>query len=285
MGLFDDLEGNMNVHTLAQVPDSSGESQNLPTFIDADTIRSNGISYRLQGWDAPEIQKIVKDDEGQAIYKQGTAGGGAATGIISNLANKNGYTNIVPLLDENGNVQKDEYGRVLADLQDSSGRSFKEKVLSSGIFNTTKYSGDMDKLIASSGKFDRAWGDYDPSNDYEVAEREMRIAELKDGAKSYGFKKTARNELELAQANAAGYEDFYQQNTVSLRSRDRTISNESMHPMKDSWEQGWLGLQEGAYGFLEMSGEKMGSDYLETLGEDGVNRARVWYYTNSLQRC
>ena len=70
------------------------------TFIDADTLRDpdrkdeNGkpISYRLQGYDAPEIAGF---SESGKQYKAATAGGGTATAEITRLAEEQGYDNLV----------------------------------------------------------------------------------------------------------------------------------------------------------------------------------------------
>ena len=63
-------------------------------FIDADTLAGpDGSRYRIQGIDAPEIEKVTSQG-----YQQGTAGGQLSVDIISGLASEQGFTNVVPLL-------------------------------------------------------------------------------------------------------------------------------------------------------------------------------------------
>lgn len=82
------------------------------SFIDADTLQDDeGNRFRLQGIDAAEVEKVTNGK-----FKQGTAGGGASTEIISNLANEQGFTNLVPQFDEHGKPVRDPFGRIVSDL-------------------------------------------------------------------------------------------------------------------------------------------------------------------------
>ena len=75
-----------------------------PYWVDGDTINKNGIKYRLAGFDTAEIEKMILEGDGlkEFMHKQGTAGGTASVKIMSELANKMGYTNLVPILDAKG---------------------------------------------------------------------------------------------------------------------------------------------------------------------------------------
>ena len=109
-------------------------------FIDADTLQdSEGKKYRIQGIDAPEIQKIIGGK-----LKSGTAGGEVAFDTIKNLANKEGFTNII----KTGEI--DPFGREIIDLQNpDTGVSFKNQILSSGVLDPTRYTTNIDNLICS----------------------------------------------------------------------------------------------------------------------------------------
>ena len=92
-------------------------------FIDADTLhRGKDEKFRIQGINAPEVEKVLKGD-----YKLGTAGGEQYTKSISDLANEQGFTNITPILDEDGNPQIDDFGRTLAQLTNEAGDSFAQR--------------------------------------------------------------------------------------------------------------------------------------------------------------
>ena len=260
MGLLDELKN--------APPNSLGGTDK--SFIDADTlIDKQGEKYRIQGVDAAEVEKVI-----DGKYKPGTAGGAATTGIIRNLATEQGYTNITPLLDENGEPQRDPFGRIITDLTNESGESFKSALLEAGAFDVNKYTTDQD--IAATGvaeaKRNKAIleGTYQP-DEFEIAARKIKEAEYEEGAKRQGFRQTLLNEAELAQAKQAGQGRFYADN-VQIRRSDRTLSNDALNPFSDSWEQGWTGFKESAYGALSLLGDVSGNEWLENVGEDGVAR-------------
>ena len=88
MGLLDELKA-------APSTELGGSGSH---FIDADTLKNpDGPNYRIQGIDSAEVAKIVGGG-----LKEGTAGGFESTQIISDLANKQGYTNIKPLFNPDG---------------------------------------------------------------------------------------------------------------------------------------------------------------------------------------
>ena len=76
------------------------------SFIDADTLRDpvlkddegRSLKYRLQGFDAPEVAGW----KGKR-FQAGTAGAADATREITSLAEKQGFTNLVKLTDNDGN--------------------------------------------------------------------------------------------------------------------------------------------------------------------------------------
>ena len=121
MGLLD---------TLRNLPEQSLEGSGTH-FIDADTLADDkdpSIRYRLQGIDAAEVDKVVGTGEDQH-FKEGTAGGYGTTEVVHKLANSQGFTNITPQLDGQGNPVTDLYGRQIADLTDENGQSFSNRML------------------------------------------------------------------------------------------------------------------------------------------------------------
>ena len=251
------------------------------SFLDADTLQrgqgENAKKYRLLGYDSPEVAKIIGGK-----FKAGTAGGEQATQTIWKLANQFGYTNIKPQVDEDGNEVLDSTRtRTMADLYNENGESFKDKLLQEGIFNPTRrFATDRDRMISSLGDIDRSYNSLNNvklTGDDEVWDKAasvLRKAEYDEGEKRLGLKGVAPTEAALEAANALGYGDYFLQNTVATRRSDRNLNNESLNPLSDAWEQGWLNVLESSYGFLEMTGDTVGSEFLSEIGEEGVVRAR-----------
>ena len=251
----------------------SGLAGTDKTFIDADTlVGKDGTKYRIQGIDAPEVEKIVG---GQ--YKLGTAGGEAATDTLRSLANTEGFTNIVPVLDEDGNPALDPYGRQLVDLKNDKGESFKTKVLQSGVLGANKYTNETDRVTSRIGQLRREQANLEGTSTdtaWDEARNRLEQAMLNEGHNQRGFRQTALNEAELAAAKATGQAHRYATDNVQIRSFDRTIDNKSLNPLSDSFEQGWIGAKEASYGTINLIGETTGNEWLADIGEAGVSRAR-----------
>lgn len=245
------------------------------TFIDADTLKDKkGNSFRIQGIDAPEVEKVIN---GQ--YQLGEAGGAASTDTLRRLANDRGFTNVVPVLDADGNPLKDQFDRVIVDLKNEDGESFKSKILESGILQPGRYTSNEDRLTAELGQLrrdqDNLEGVATEDSDWDKARKTLEKAMYEEGAKSFGFKQTAVDEAKLASLKAAGVGHFYNTDNVQVRSYDRSIDNKSLNPFSDSWEQGWIGVKEASYGMLNLIGETTNSETLANIGEAGVERART----------
>ena len=244
------------------------------TFIDADTLRGpDNTRYRIQGINAPETDKILGGK-----FKEGTAGGAVATETVKNLANSQGFTDVRPILDEDGKPKMDPFGRQLVDLiNPETGESFKQRALATGVFGTTKYTNSEDNLTAIFGQAERDTGTLDGTHketNWDRARKEIEAGIRADGGKQLGFKRAALDEAELAAAKRFNVGRFYDQTTVQHRDYGRSLKNESNNPFSDSWEQGWIGVKESAYGMLNLLGETTGIQTLAEIGEFGVERAR-----------
>ena len=222
------------------------------TFIDADTVRdADGKSYRLQGYDAPEIAGFKG---GQ--FKAGTAGAADATRTITSLAESQGFSNLV----KTGQV--DPNGREIVELHDENGRNFTTELLKSGALQAGKYAtqSDLDAVDVAN-----AFG----YNDDAFSDAASKVQEaIKDETRrDITFRTGALSEAEYAE----GY------GTAALSFRDaknRDLRNNSLNPMSDAWQQGWIGVKEGAYGFLELLGDTAGVEGLKDIGEAGIARAQ-----------
>ena len=107
------------------------------TFIDADTLRDpeTGKSFRLQGYDAPEIAGFSQQGE---QCKAATRGAATATSEITTLAEQQGYNNLV----QTGKF--DPNGREIVELHDDTGRNFTTELLKSGALDPGKYTTQSD---------------------------------------------------------------------------------------------------------------------------------------------
>ena len=123
MSFIDIMNANNERSQLGDPDDYIQSPNTMPYFVDGDTIDKGGVRFRLQGFDTPEISKILRD----GTLKRGTAGGQSSVGIMSKLANDNGFTNIRPVLNSDGSIKKDVFGRTFANLVDSGGNLFKDK--------------------------------------------------------------------------------------------------------------------------------------------------------------
>ena len=246
------------------------------TFVDADTLKneSNGESYRLQGINAPEVEKIISGE-----YKLGEAGGQATTSTIRNLANTQGFTEVRKVLDENGDPVLDNHDRFVVDLiNPETGETFKSKLLETGVLDPTRFTTNEDRLTSELGQLRREQQNLDgkPSDsDWDKARNLLEQAFIDEGAKNLGFKQTAIDEAQLAAANATGRGHLYDQSNVQVRSYDRSLQNKANNPFSDSWEKGWLGVKESAFGIINLIGERTGSETLSEYGEAGIERTRT----------
>ena len=207
------------------------------SWIDADTlVDKEGNSFRLQGYDAPEISKY---NESGKQWSSATAGSGAATPAIIELARKQGFNNVVKL------EGKDATGtRGLVDLRDDKGRSFTTELLKSGALEAGQYTSKEDlEAVAVANLFsDRV----DPNSAFGKTAAEITAAIEDQSSQDTNFKKQAVNERILSHDKHGRYSS----GGVQFRDYDRSLFNESNNPLSDSWHQGWTGVTEASYGVV-----------------------------------
>ena len=248
-------------------------------FIDADTVAvPGGPNVRIQGLDSGEVAKVVGGE-----LKEGTAGGYDTTQIVSDLARKEGFDNVQAY------GTKAAHDRVEGDLINNKGESFRKKLLEAGAFDPTKYTNDQDLAAIEIAKArrhrDMNQGDY-TSNNYDKAAAMIAQAEANEGKNIYGFKKTLQNEQArgqyinqfmasgMSREEAIAETDKFISTQTHVDNFDRDHNNNSANPFSDSWEQGWTGVGEAAFGVAEMLGAKAGAEGLEQWGVDGIERQR-----------
>ena len=227
------------------------------SFVDADTLRDPddaSKTYRLQGYDAPEVAGLKG---GQ--FKGSTAGAADATRIITNLAQEQGFHNLV----KTGKV--DPNGREVVELHDANGRNFTTELLKSGALEPGKYveQDDLDAIAVA----DLFRDQQDPDSEFGKAGKMVADAIEKESQYPTQFKQAAINE--------ALYDPRYTSSAIQFRDSDRTINNVSNNPLSDSWNQGWTGVTEAAYGVVDLIGDTAGWEGWQDVGQAGAERARA----------
>ena len=256
-------------------------------FIDGDTlVNKEGNLLRIQGLSAPEIMRMIDGN-----LKPGTAGGWEATKQIRNLAEQFDFNNVHYLTNSDGTPMMDATGtRQLVRITDPDGRDFVETLNSYGIGKLNRFSSPEEIRASQIGAMLRAEGTpslQDESLD-QFDKARIAINQMADSEKFYEteFKKVALDEQTLARLNAErqpGESNAmyalrkrraadYSNNMVYKRHGDRTLQNKALHPWSESFDTGWTGVIEGAYGMADMIGEKTGINWLEELGKEGIKR-------------
>ena len=91
------------------------------------------------------------------------------------------------------------------------------------------------------------------------------------------FKQAAINEAMLAYTDPVtgkkGSDVF--SSAIQFRDSDRSIYNVSNNPLSDSWNQGWTGVTEAAYGVVDLIGDTAGWEGWQDVGQAGAERARA----------
>ena len=277
MGLRDDIA--------AYEPDTL-EGTNL-TFLDGDTLNNpDGPNYRIEGYNSAEVSKWL----GSKGFSEGTAGGNDTTSIIRRLANEQGFTNVKPLFNPDGSpkLAKGKGNRQMVQLTNKNGESFSTSLIESGAMDTTDFTSKSDRIRKAgfdARKAQAQWqGVYEPTA-FEKAAYDIENAELADGAKSLGMKTKLSDEVERMQ-----YVNYFMDNKGMSRKQAEaemnkyflrdvvtsnygvSINNKSLNPMSDAWQQGWISVGESAYGVANLLGDSIGSEGLESWGQDGVDR-------------
>ena len=260
------------------------------TFTDADTIKRDGITYRLAGFDAREVDKFNEDGTPRSF--SGDLGGAEQTIAVADLARKHGYTILQPVGDE-----PDPYGRTVAELVNADGEKFSERLIKSGIIKPQGggFFGSQDLArqtsFADLAKQSRAaqgigsdWDEAAAWIDESIAEQsrylpqfkqlalnERQLAEAKHAAEAtYNDPNATAEEKAIAKRN---YEQFSTAG-VQLRDPSRNLNNTARNPLSESWDIGVRGALEGATGMLELIGHELGWEELENWAAGSLDSQR-----------
>ena len=152
------------------------------SFYDADTLTNkDGELFRLRGFDAPEVEKVTA-----AGHSLGEAGGELSTEVLAGLANKQGFTNMKPIIGPDGKPSMGKFGRPLVDLFNDAGESFSDQILRSGIADPSKYTSDVQNVSALLGQNqrERAALAGEPKDEWGQAAALIEQGALQEGASS-----------------------------------------------------------------------------------------------------
>ncbi len=228
--------------------------------IDGDTIAdTQGNRLRIGDIDAREIDKVVKGEDGKYEFQRGEIGGESQTDAVSKVILDGGFTNVV----RTGNY--DNYDREIVYLKNSKGENLNNKLISSGIIEVTPET-SKEAIIAKRERelYEAAFG----KEKDEVNDLGNQIANEID-SQGLVFKEKAITEA---------YYDPDVHSGVRYRDPNRTIDNKAIGFSGDvsaSWDQGWEGVKEGLWGYLNAIGVATDSEAIENIGEAGVANARM----------
>ena len=259
------------------------------TWVDADTFTDGKESYRVQGYNAPEEEKIVADEEKGLRFKQGQVGGKETTRTVERITEAGGF-NIVEDLGKT-----DSFGRKRVRLKNQFGDDLTNTLYQSGAIDVNLFtdeqgiqavqSGRVSKLLNNKRGYDKIIAEElsnvqnRPVTFKEAAlnEREYLNSVVATVAAQQGLDLT--NEDDYRTALKYAQDGVYDMRSIpfqgiEFRSPDRTIENVAYSQFGTAWNQGWSGMYTGLAGFAELIGVGLGSETLEQLGADKVEQAR-----------
>lgn len=215
-------------------------------FIDADTYRTNdGESIRILNYDAPEVYHPNAPD------KPFEAGGSENTAQFARLAQERGFTEVYR------SGRKDTYGRTLGDLMNpETGEMFSEFLIRNGM-TTAQPSASRDAVdanVLANSRLINGGMNFDES----LTEAFNKVWEA-NGEMSY--KTNAIDESHFDPNLHSG---------VTFRHLDRTINNEALKPLSESFDSALIGMGAALQGARQMLGHVIGNEDMETAGQIGV---------------
>jgi len=244
------------IHGRKYFKDPKGRSYGVE---DADTfIRDDGTHIRLHGFDALETPQI-RVDNNKPEFKPGDIGGIATNEAVSQVMKEGNFTN-VKLLGEQG-----YYGRELGDVKNHEGKDLVETLYSAGIAKPNTFTSEKDYTIFREGEVYRSFFGEEAVDPYKDIRETLDKERDRQGLV---FKSSALDE---------SYFDADFHNDVLWRNPDRTLDNKPtgvLNSMGVAAGQGWDGIKEGFWGYVDAIGHTTDIEMIENLGEQGVMRAR-----------
>jgi hypothetical protein len=283
------------------------------TQVDPDTVKVDGQSYRLEGFNAPETAKFQG-----GIFVPGQVAGDRTQEVVNRVAKAGGFNN----LESTG--KKDPYGRIVARQTNKAGENLGDLITALGITDPTLYTSDKvmsDRIMTEA--LMRVMPDLAGADPILKAAREEHQRRIKEagGNPLYVPKLIARDEQQYKAAKelvgiqaaktqleeidrlegilvdpnlrpdtraklekqleeardklfiAGTTPDFVA--NVALRRNDRTIMNQAYNQFTTSFDNAVIDMKKGFYGFGEMLGEAQKWDWLTEKSKAGVLEAKA----------
>ena len=251
---------------------------------DGDTLAgSSGQLYRLEGAHAPEIAQILTPEEHAQIFgidvpftggrrvteiKPGEAGGIETTQAVKEFlaaakANGNAFDRVIK-------TGASSHGREVVRMTNAQGQDLVEELYRQGIYKPRVGTEQKYVEMYEAGERARALGEQDYNEVQLSLDEAIANNQLTDPATGLPiYANTAVNEAEYATRNTqAGVYNLY--GDVAFRDPNRTLDNMAKNSIGASAYTGWLGMQDGFFGAMQMLGDRTGWEGLENYGSDNL---------------
>jgi hypothetical protein len=212
---------------------------------------------RLAGFNTREVAHVDKDKYGKPIFVAPEVGAYSQTEAYAKMVKEGNFNYKV----NTGNYTPD--GREIIERYDPDGNSISDMMIATGAAEPNRYTSPEamrareeylleEQITGKPGKF---------SDIVDVVDNTINSAGI-------NFKQVALNEAVYNPDLHTG---------VAFRDHARTLDNKGigvLGQMGDSWDAGWIGVQEGLWGYLEGIGATTDIEMIENIGTQGVLRAR-----------
>jgi len=259
-------------------------------WVDADTFTDGEESYRIQGYNAPEKSKVIRDDEGKLRFKTGQAGGEEVQNVVEQMVSAGNFNDIEDL------GITDSFGRKRVRLRNSEGQDLTNELYASGAIDVNRFTDEEGLRADQRGRFLReinAKQEYDGIIGEELSEIQNQPIRFKDTALNeqeylngvvetiamqQGLDLTNEEDRRIAMNYA--FDANYDMRSIpfsgiDFRAQDRTKEGVAYNQTAEAWNQGWAGMGVGLAGFAELAGVGIGSEVIETWGRNKVESAKA----------
>jgi hypothetical protein len=235
------------------------DDKDMPsTLIDGDTeVDHRGRRQRHAGTNAREEAGVKEDKYGEEYFSSTEAGAIEQTRAMQQLIEEGNF------IYKERTGEYDQYGREIIERYNDRGDKLSEVAIASGIMLPNIYTDTAAIKALDAANLNRALGL--EGTDFDSLGRTVQDAMFQYGV---GFKDDALDESTYDPALHSG---------VMFRDHSRTLDNEAKGvwgQIGTAWDQGWVGIKEGFYGYLDAIGETTEIEMLENIGDQGVLRAR-----------